>query len=212
MKSLYVAILASIASITIALPGLADVGTIVTRSPYSRVNVRSGPGTSYDVAFQLRPGVQVNIAEQQQVGDHTWYRVGWQFGGDGWIRGDLIQPIDIRGDRFTCTPQIDGAPQETDINRSEAARLSTLRQNERPIYLCRGTNILTTDILHERAIAFAVNYLSDRYPSRGFRIVRVEPQPDRHQVIAIAADDLTGYILDVNLTSETILSETLFDP
>jgi hypothetical protein len=46
------------------------------------LNVRSGPGTEYPIITRLRKGAVLNIPEQINIGDKTWYKINF----DEWLR------------------------------------------------------------------------------------------------------------------------------
>ncbi|MGJ8616943.1 MAG: SH3 domain-containing protein [Sulfitobacter sp.] len=54
------------------------------------LNVRSGPGTTYDILRRVYPGDQVESIEQKG----RWVRIGLQGGGTGWISGNFLKRID----------------------------------------------------------------------------------------------------------------------
>jgi uncharacterized protein YgiM (DUF1202 family) len=64
---------------------------VCTRDRGGRLNVRSGPGTRYRVAFQLpnRAFVSIYNSTDTTYGGYYWYQVGY---GNlvGWVRGDFI--------------------------------------------------------------------------------------------------------------------------
>ena len=64
----------------------AQTGTVNT----DRLNVRSGPGTSYSSIKQLSTNSKVSIIETVNGNDGmTWYKVSF-FGGSGYIRSDFV--------------------------------------------------------------------------------------------------------------------------
>jgi uncharacterized protein YraI len=55
-------------------------------------NIRSGPGTNYDIVGQLNQNDSANVRGKAQAGDFTWYQIVFAKGpnGLGWVRGDLV--------------------------------------------------------------------------------------------------------------------------
>jgi serine/threonine-protein kinase len=57
-------------------------------------NIRSGPGTSFEVRHIAYPGDRVQILESRQdAGGYLWYRVFFpNSGAEGWIAAQLVKP------------------------------------------------------------------------------------------------------------------------
>lgn len=67
-------------------------GILVTKDPYSTINVRSSPSTQASIVNQTVPGERVNIISNVYGNDgYTWYQVQLGYGMKGWIRGDLVR-------------------------------------------------------------------------------------------------------------------------
>lgn len=83
---------------------------IIMGDPSSK-NIRSGPGTEYEVRHIAYPGDPIQILETaQDGGGYTWYKVQFsQSGAQGWIAAQLVevnnstQPIDS-GETSDPTP------------------------------------------------------------------------------------------------------------
>jgi hypothetical protein len=61
-----------------------------------RVNVRSGPGTTYDIIGSVAPGAALTVVGNAE----GWQQVEFD-GGDGWIFADLLsetEPVIVGGD------------------------------------------------------------------------------------------------------------------
>ncbi len=86
------AAIAPVISLAIALPALADMGTL-RASPGSRVNVRETPSTSARIRHYGLGGDRVEILASTNAPDgYTWYSVRFpNSGARGWVRGDLMQ-------------------------------------------------------------------------------------------------------------------------
>jgi SH3-like domain-containing protein len=63
---------------------VGDVPAVITTSATS--NVRSGPGTEYDIRLQVERGVPFRVLEQKA----QWLRVEHADGEKGWIHRSLI--------------------------------------------------------------------------------------------------------------------------
>lgn len=98
----------------------ASVGTnaVIVGDPSSK-NIRSGPGTEYEVKQTAYPGDSIQILESaQDSGGYTWYRVRLpQSGTPGWIAAQLVE---VDG----STSSVEGA-QAPDSGASEAPAIST---------------------------------------------------------------------------------------
>jgi hypothetical protein len=67
----------------------------VAAAPGSRVNVRSGPEIeSGNVVGQVGADAAVTVEGAERRGAHVWYEVTTAEGLTGWIRGDLLEPLD----------------------------------------------------------------------------------------------------------------------
>lgn len=86
-------------------PEMRDWGTIVTQESGALVNVRSGPGTDYQILGQLQDGDRVIMAGYAMDSEctYTWYRLMVATGDPAypvayvWIRGDYFQADYGRG-------------------------------------------------------------------------------------------------------------------
>ena len=58
---------------------LADIHT-------GDVNIRTGPGTGYDIVYKTRRGVIFRIMGQKE----GWLKLGHERRFIGWVRGDLV--------------------------------------------------------------------------------------------------------------------------
>jgi len=69
------------------------------------LNVRSGPGTSYDILRRVYPGDRVESIEQKG----RWVRIGLQGGGTGWVSGNFLKRIaNFSGGMRTVVQTSDG--------------------------------------------------------------------------------------------------------
>lgn len=56
-------------------------------------NIRSGPGTTYDVTHTVYPGDRIVIlGKNQDQGGYIWYKIQLNSGHEGWIASQLVQP------------------------------------------------------------------------------------------------------------------------
>lgn len=97
----------------------ASEGTnaVIIGDPSSK-NIRSGPGTEYEVQQTAYPGDPVQILDSaQDSGGYTWYKVRFpQSGAQGWIAAQLVE---VDG----STSSVEGA-QAPDSGASEAPAIS----------------------------------------------------------------------------------------
>lgn len=84
------------AEVTPVPPPLTASSELYVTSNYL-VNVRSGPGRSFAVLGQVRPGDAVDVTGR--VDDGTWVRVNFN-GQEGWVSANLF---DATGDLTTAT-------------------------------------------------------------------------------------------------------------
>ncbi|MEW5861183.1 MAG: SH3 domain-containing protein [Cyanobacteriota bacterium] len=80
------------------------MGTLIGKTPGSRINLRSGPGTNYQQEGYGLVGDRVHIlrypggtAQDLLIGEDSqgssWYSVGFpESGATGWVREDFISP------------------------------------------------------------------------------------------------------------------------
>lgn len=69
-----------------------QAATLTGSTPGSRVNVRSAPSTQADTPHYGLVGDRVFLLEQAQGTDGSlWYRVRFESGAEGWVRGDFVQ-------------------------------------------------------------------------------------------------------------------------
>lgn len=52
----------------------------------ARPNLRSGPGTDFDIIGILEPGERLAVLSQEQTGNAVWYRLA----GERWVRSDIV--------------------------------------------------------------------------------------------------------------------------
>jgi len=75
-------------------PGAQGTATVVT----SLLNLRNGPGLSYDVVGQLAYGMTVQITGSPKAADgHTWLEVLAATVGQGWVAGDYLDAGESAG-------------------------------------------------------------------------------------------------------------------
>ncbi|HEY9907326.1 MAG TPA: SH3 domain-containing protein [Thermosynechococcaceae cyanobacterium] len=89
-------VLLAISSISLlaAAPAFADSAVLKGRDTGSRVNVRSAPSSdSYAPHYGLVGDLVDVIRSTQGADGYTWYLVSFPSGATGWVRGDLVQPI-----------------------------------------------------------------------------------------------------------------------
>lgn len=70
-------------NLTQTAAGANRTGTVLRSS--GGLNVRSGPGTTYNVLRRLQPGEAVTILAEQKIGDRYWGQIG-----DGWVAMEYI--------------------------------------------------------------------------------------------------------------------------
>jgi uncharacterized protein YgiM (DUF1202 family) len=64
---------------------------VTAQDPDSPINVRSSASTSAEVQDLAYAGDRIQIADRTQGDDgHTWYRVKFESGAEGWIRSDFV--------------------------------------------------------------------------------------------------------------------------
>ncbi len=105
---------------TVAPTELPTVSMGVVQSSQA-VNVRSGPGTNFDVAGSVSSGMELLILGQSN--DGGWYNVELPNGAEGWIRSDLLAVEEVP---VTLTP-VGSAPAEV---TPEATPLPTCTPQE----------------------------------------------------------------------------------
>jgi hypothetical protein len=94
IKSLASILLATVASIGIAVPAFAAPAVLVGKETGSRVNVRAYPSTRADSPHYGLVGDRVEVLKQTEGQDgYTWYYVEFSSGARGWIRADFIRFI-----------------------------------------------------------------------------------------------------------------------
>jgi uncharacterized protein YraI len=76
-----------VASATVAA-GNATAGGAAQAVATGIVNLRTGPGTNYDLAGGLSPNLPVDIIAKNQAGD--WWQVQLEGGQTGWVYGQLV--------------------------------------------------------------------------------------------------------------------------
>ena len=106
--------------ITPEQPEDAQAGTIiraVVSNPNRWLNVRSGPGTQYQVVFQIEKGTIVDVLD---AGEPDWWQI--RYGGRiGWASAQYLVPI--QGD---VPEQPDEVPDDDDEPKPEDADLSAV--------------------------------------------------------------------------------------
>ena len=110
--------------ITPEQPEDAQAGTIiraVVSNPNRWLNVRSGPGTQYQVVFQVEKGTIVDVLD---AGEPDWWQI--RYGGRiGWASAQYLVPIqDSEPDQPDEAP--DEAPDDDDEPKPEDADLSAV--------------------------------------------------------------------------------------
>ncbi|MCU0524627.1 MAG: SH3 domain-containing protein [Elainella sp. Prado103] len=85
-----------ILTIGLASPAWAQDGRLRAADPQAQINLRSSPDPDSSPLGYGLVGDRVEILEQVPGSDdYTWVRVRfYQSGAIGWIRGDLVQPIE----------------------------------------------------------------------------------------------------------------------
>ncbi len=74
--------------LSFTLNSYADTGSAVINT--DRVNVRSGPGTSYSKVTTLTAGTAVTVTSETKGSDgYTWYQISYS-GGSGYVRYDYV--------------------------------------------------------------------------------------------------------------------------
>lgn len=99
MKKLVALALIAVGLLGVAIPAMAyseqpASGTrYITSSDGNSVNVRIGPGTTYDLAAvgRFSVGTKVTLHSKATGNDgYTWYNVTNDAGKGGWVRGDFL--------------------------------------------------------------------------------------------------------------------------
>ncbi|WP_179380371.1 SH3 domain-containing protein [Jannaschia marina] len=71
-----------------ALPGPVPAQTLyVAQTSDGYLNMRSGPGTRFDVLRRLSPGDRVDVQETEG----SWYYVRLPSGARGWVSGNFLE-------------------------------------------------------------------------------------------------------------------------
>ncbi len=81
--------------------GVTGVTTTIT-------NIRSGPGTTFDILEEVAQGTTMPVTGIDQTGD--WYQVISPNGVEGWVFGELLT---IQGDLSTITDGVPAPPSAT---------------------------------------------------------------------------------------------------
>jgi hypothetical protein len=137
----------STAEVTLSLPTAtapaADFANITT-GPVAvadgLINVRSGPGTEYELVGALQPAVAVGIVAKSPAGD--WWEVDLADGQTGWVLGQLVQTsgdtaaiavaADIPAPPPTATPAPATAPAAATEASSDPASTATAEPTADP--------------------------------------------------------------------------------
>lgn len=99
-------------------PEDAEAGTViqaVVNNPNTWLNVRSGPGTQYQVQFQVEKGTVVEVLD---AGEPDWWQI--RYGGRiGWASAQFLQPLkdeypdtDNNGENNAENPNLDNEDAE----------------------------------------------------------------------------------------------------
>lgn len=76
---------------TLSIAGYAVMQQEAIAQAYRTVNVRSGPGTEYDIIGQLNSGDQVPVTGRSDV-ESNWLRIQFE-GAEGWVAYFTITPL-----------------------------------------------------------------------------------------------------------------------
>lgn len=112
------------------------------------VNIRTGPGTDYDLCGQVRDGDVLKAAARS---DNNWYQVEIQ-GGTGWIAGWLVQVSETeppsRGDPGSLDvqvqPQDDGVMVVLTAGKNTAYQWEEKTDPQRLVVTAPGVTVLRT--------------------------------------------------------------------
>jgi hypothetical protein len=64
---------------------------LTAREPNSPINIRDQASTASPVRYLGYPGDPIQISDRMRGDDgYTWYKVQFQSGAAGWVRGDFI--------------------------------------------------------------------------------------------------------------------------
>ncbi len=128
-------------------PGQTPAGTpinppqsaqLIANQPESRINLRSGPGTSFAAKGYGLVGDPVQLLRSTTASDGTWYYVRFeQSGAEGWIRSDFIN---VAG---RATPLGDRAAQSRECEGLMEALVFTAYYDANGFHLVRFTNLET---------------------------------------------------------------------
>lgn len=89
--------IATAASFSAMLPAAARPAVLIGQTPGSQVNVRSGPSIQANTPSYDLVGDRVQVLRAIVNEGNAWYSVKFPSGAQGWIRGDLAQPLDVGG-------------------------------------------------------------------------------------------------------------------
>jgi len=83
---------ATIASLSVALPSFARPATLIAQNSNSRINVRSTPSTNASSPHYGLAGDRVEVTRLQLGKDrYMWNYVKFTSGAKGWVRGDFVR-------------------------------------------------------------------------------------------------------------------------
>ena len=108
----------------------------------NQVNVRSGPGTNYDISKTLYKNDHVQILEQVKIGDTTWGYVG-----GGWVSMSFVRLSSSVSDTSVPT----SVPATIPATESSSDSITGIQVSPRKKTFCKGDS-LTQDNLTVKAV------------------------------------------------------------
>ncbi|MDX2242034.1 MAG: GW dipeptide domain-containing protein [Leptolyngbyaceae cyanobacterium bins.302] len=85
-------VVATVASVGVALPSFARPATLIAQNPNSRINVRSTPSPSAASPHYGLAGDRVDVMRATVGKDqYMWNYVKFSSGAKGWVRGDFVR-------------------------------------------------------------------------------------------------------------------------
>ena len=103
-------------------PEDAQAGTVikaVVSNPNRWLNVRSGPGTQYQVVFQVEKGTVVDVLD---AGEPDWWQI--RYGGRiGWAAAEYLVPIQQDEPETPTPPDDDDEPDDDDLGKPDLSEV-----------------------------------------------------------------------------------------
>lgn len=103
-------------------PEDAQAGTVikaVISNPNRWLNVRSGPGTQYQVVFQVEKGTVVEVLD---AGEPDWWQI--RYGGRiGWAAAEYLVPLPQDEPEAPTPPDDDNEPDDDDLDKPDLSEV-----------------------------------------------------------------------------------------